>query len=316
MRLIVSILLLLAVAGCKEKPPKDDDVLPDATKPEIRIKDGAGVLLVGDSLQLSYFVLPDTLAIEDLLWEATNDSIVSISQEGMVYALSPGTARVRVYSAVQGLEDWYAIEVRPVLLSSIAIGGAEDVQLITVGQSEKLEINYYPENATDRQIRWSSGDQSVVSVDQDGMINGKKNGCTQVEAVHVQRTAVYDYTMVLVAESGQKVGASFIRGNDIHRNRRYVQVYLGSNYAALTISKVELYTSVGYTFTAKELKKADNLTASLALNKAALIADIEVDEAIFNELSFGAMVVVSLQMDGEAYQVLINGNQEVRLEKY
>ena len=315
MKLIVFILLLLAVISCTEKPSKDDDILPHASEPEIRIKDGAGALLVGDSIQLSYLVLPDTLAIDDLLWETTDPGIVSISPNGMVYALNPGSVRIRLFSVIHGIEDWYTIEVNPVLLGRITIGGAEEVELITVGKSKKLEINYYPANASDKKISWSSGDPAVVAVDQEGIVIGKKNGCTQIEAVHVQRTAVYDHTMILVAESDQKVGASFVRGSDTFQNRFYVKVYLGSDYAALAVSKVELFTSHGYTFSAKELKKTENITYSMSQSKAALITEISVDESTFNELSYGAIVVIYLQMDGEEYQILINGNQEILEQK-
>lgn len=314
-RLIIFILLSCAVISCKEKPAKDDDIVPDAPASEIRIKDLAGALLVGDSIQLSYLVLPDTLAIDDLLWETTDASIVRVSRDGMVYALSPGSVRIRLYSVIHGIEDWYAIEVNPVLLSRITIGGAEEVELITVGKSKKLEINYYPANASDKKINWRSGDPAVVTVDQEGIVIGKKNGCTQVEAVHIQRTAVYDHTMILVAESDQKVGASFVRGSDTFQNRFYVKVYLGSDYAALTVSKVELFTSHGYTFSAKELKKTGSVTFSVPQSKAALITEIGVDEPTFNELSYGAMVVIYMQMDGEEYQILINGNQEILEQK-
>lgn len=53
---------------------------------------------------------------------------------------------------------------------------------LTTGQKEKLVVSYQPETATDKNVKWTSSDDSVVSVDESGNITANKVGTAVITA--------------------------------------------------------------------------------------------------------------------------------------
>ncbi|MCR5100673.1 MAG: Ig-like domain-containing protein [Butyrivibrio sp.] len=54
---------------------------------------------------------------------------------------------------------------------------------IGVGQKYQLQVNIYPEDATDKSLTWKSTNSSVVAVSQSGVVTGKKKGAATIDAV-------------------------------------------------------------------------------------------------------------------------------------
>lgn len=51
-----------------------------------------------------------------------------------------------------------------------------------LGQEYQLNIEYYPTNTTEKDITWSSSDNSILTIDKDGKIKAKKRGTVKVTA--------------------------------------------------------------------------------------------------------------------------------------
>ena len=59
--------------------------------------------------------------------------------------------------------------------------GESSVEM-TVGTSHKLTATVLPENATEKGVVWESKDESIASVDQEGLVSAVKEGSTQIIA--------------------------------------------------------------------------------------------------------------------------------------
>ncbi len=59
-----------------------------------------------------------------------------------------------------------------------------DIELAT-GDSFKLNASIYPSNASIKDVIWSSSDETVATIDEEGNIKGRKNGVAYVKAVTV-----------------------------------------------------------------------------------------------------------------------------------
>ena len=69
--------------------------------------------------------------------------------------------------------------VRRIRLVSI---GLDAEKMLTVGESTQLKVMFTPENAADRILGWKSGNEGIVSVDDTGKIEAKKEGETSITA--------------------------------------------------------------------------------------------------------------------------------------
>lgn len=76
--------------------------LPNVTIDEVQLDRTAGTLQVGDTLQLNATVLPDNASNKSVVWSvygSSSEGVASITLNGLVKALKPGTAVIRAMSA-------------------------------------------------------------------------------------------------------------------------------------------------------------------------------------------------------------------------
>lgn len=78
------------------------DRLPEVRIDEVRIDRNEGTLKIGDTLQLNATVLPDNASNKSVVWSvysSSSEGVASVTLNGLVKALKPGTAVIRAMSA-------------------------------------------------------------------------------------------------------------------------------------------------------------------------------------------------------------------------
>lgn len=89
-----------------------------------------------------------------------------------------------------GRQTSFDIEVREVPVSSIKI---PSMLTLNRSKSKQLNVTILPANASDKSVRWESGNPAVVSVDQNGVVKAKARGtavitCTSVNGLQAKCT--------------------------------------------------------------------------------------------------------------------------------
>lgn len=131
-------------------------------------------------------VIPDSLSDKSLMWESSDDSVVSVSgtNTGCTYkGLKAGKAVVKVslkndpaiYSECKVTVKDPVIHVSSVTLSA-------HTKSIYIGKTTKLSVNVLPENATDKSVTWKSSDTKIAKVASDGTITGISEGKVTITA--------------------------------------------------------------------------------------------------------------------------------------
>ncbi len=109
-------------------------------------------------------------------WRSTDESVVTVSESGVMKAV--GSGNCRVYVEVQG--NLCYIEVKstydPNQSTVIELG---EITLTAEKKSQKLTLNNVAENA---KIEWSSSDSSIAAVSDSGLIIGVSSGSCRVIA--------------------------------------------------------------------------------------------------------------------------------------
>ena len=144
---------------------------------------------VGGSYQLVAAAQPDGASLPDLVWASSDPSVASVDENGLVKALSVGTATISVTDTASNLSA--EVEIDTVQVIDFGDGG------ITIKVGEKLI--YTPviqEDYVDYHYRWSSSDPSVVTVEPNkGELTGIKEGTATI-------------TMTLVDDDGNIIASS------------------------------------------------------------------------------------------------------------
>ncbi len=123
-------------------------------------------------------------ASSELVWESSDTSIVTVSENGELKALKDGEATITVttkdgkYSATCKIK----VEDDAVAVTSVSISGDKEV---TVGSTIKLTANIKPKDASNKEVVWKSSDKKIATVDSKGNVKGLKPGKVKITVTTV-----------------------------------------------------------------------------------------------------------------------------------
>ena len=135
----------------------------------------------GTSERLTVTVLPEDAGDRSVTWTSSDERIVTVDTEGVVTAVSAGTATVTATTNDgTDLTASCVVTVTPKLAESISL----DCEELTLkrGASERLTATVYPATADDRSVRWTSSDEDVATVDAEGIVTAVSVGIATVTA--------------------------------------------------------------------------------------------------------------------------------------
>lgn len=124
-------------------------------------------LTVGESATLTATVFPSNATDKNVRWTSTNTLAVSVV-DGKVTALKVGSATVTVTTQDGGRTASCRVTVKSKVVSVESVRLDKKDLTLTVGKSEVLTATVSPSNATNRNVRWSSSDETVASA-----VNGR-----------------------------------------------------------------------------------------------------------------------------------------------
>ena len=144
-------------------------------------------LKVGGTENLVATVNPSNAANKNVTFSSDNKDVATVDMSGKVTARKAGSAVITVTSedgnktasckvtVANPSQPAQVIPVKNINLDSYYIE-------LRCGKTVKLNADTLPSNATNKEIIWKSGDDSVATVDKDGNITGVKVGSTNIIA--------------------------------------------------------------------------------------------------------------------------------------
>src|SRR6218665_928149 len=112
-------------------------------------------------------------ADKSLIWTSNDNNIASVA-EGVVTGKSPGTVTITAVSksnSSKSVACAVAVSAVPVPLTALGVSPASASLLV----NGELSLNavFTPENTTDRAVTWTSSDETVATVDANGLVKAK-----------------------------------------------------------------------------------------------------------------------------------------------
>ncbi len=141
----------------------------------------------------------DTTADKTISWSSDNEDIATVSIDGTVTGKGVGEATITAKTSDEKTATC-KVTVLPVELNSISI--KEQNVVINKTQTKNLTVVYNPENTTDdKTVTWTSSDDSVVSVNSEGVITALKAGTVTITATVGEKTATTTVKVEVPLES-------------------------------------------------------------------------------------------------------------------
>lgn len=234
---------------------------------------------IGDKLTLKAHGMPENATKDRAVEWALHDSedeILAVYSDGRIEALKEGTVTVRATS-VSNSEAHADVTVT---VSKVAVESVElnkEALTLTVDESETLVATVSPDNATDKTVVWSSSNEEVATVDQDGLVTAIAQGEATITAEAGEFSATCVVTVEeAVAEKGtaenpytvSEAYAEFLKLADGEATGEvYVEGYINSTTApTISSGRGKLYLTDGvcatdlYLFNVNNVGGSNNLT--------------------------------------------------------
>ncbi|AAK79357.1 uncharacterized protein YjdB [Clostridium acetobutylicum] len=168
-------------------------------------------LFVGNTdKNLKAMITPENAAVKTIKWTSSNPEVASVDDNGQVTGVSAGEVTITA-TTVDGNKiascNYTVSSINNV--SSVNINKSTDN--LKVGDFDTLSANILPDNATEKAVRWTSSNSSIVSVDNiTGKIKAVSAGNAVITATTVDggKTAACSVTVLNPKNDGISVSYS------------------------------------------------------------------------------------------------------------
>lgn len=141
-------------------------------------------LMAGDVFALTATVSPDDATYKGLEWSSSNNSVATVSKDGVITGISVGDAKITVSAADGfGASAVCDVNVIPTPAQSIKIDQDNPIEM-EAGETYQLTATVLPDNATDKTVKWSSDAPGSVTVDENGLLHAHAVGNLSITATN------------------------------------------------------------------------------------------------------------------------------------
>lgn len=182
----------------------------------IEVSPESNTMQIEDTLQLVVNFLPENATNKKVIWTTNKPLVAKVNQNGVVTALSPGTATIRAISDDGGFVAEATITIPLVLVEGVSVNPQEDT--LTIGESIQLAAVLSPDNASDKTILWSSSNPAIASVSSLGQVTALSGGIVYITASTANATITASCRItILPAEEGnyRYLKVTFLAGNNL-----------------------------------------------------------------------------------------------------
>lgn len=163
-----------ALAGCTKPEPKPDPTPEDVKVTSVSLNPATLNLVEGENATLSATVLPENATDKSISWSSSDATVATVA-DGVVQAIAPGLADITVKTADGGKTAICKVTVEAKVYPVESVSLDKTTATLTEGQSLTLTAMVLPENASNKNLLWSSSDATVATVT-DGLVEAVAPG--------------------------------------------------------------------------------------------------------------------------------------------
>ena len=198
-------------------------------------------IAIGEELYLKATIIPENASVTNVTWQSSDEDIASIDTDGKLKGISKGECTITAttldgnYQAICHIQVKKPTEVSGILIDSEA---AE----ILLGTTKQVTATVLPATAINKKVHWSSSDESIASVDQNGNITAKAIGTTNI----IVQTEEGNYTatcVITVVDITRFINLGFSAAviiTDGYVSGSILSIIKNNSNETITITKMEI----------------------------------------------------------------------------
>ena len=124
-------------------------------------------------------LIPDYAVIKKVTWSSSNEEIATVDKNGVVTGVSEGEAYITVKTADGGYEDQCKVTVINYRVTGVTLNKS-GITMDPGTTYDGLKATVSPENASNKDVTWSSSDTDVATVNQNGVVTAVSSGTAYI----------------------------------------------------------------------------------------------------------------------------------------
>ena len=139
----------------------------------------------GESLTLTPQITPSNASNKNVTYSSSNESVATVSDIGVVTAVSNGTAVITV-TTVDGNKTATCMVTVNIPSATVPVTGVSvspTSKSLKVGETVQLTATISPQNATNKTVTYVSSKPSVATVSDTGLVTAKVAGTTTITVI-------------------------------------------------------------------------------------------------------------------------------------
>lgn len=137
---------------------------------------------VGENITLKANVLPEYASNKDVTWSSSDESIAFVDANGVVIGKKEGTVTITCTTVDGGFKDTCKVSV---VISAQGITLSRTSVTVEAGYNYQLTATVTPASTTNKDIIWTSSDETVARVNSNGLVSVLAGGTCIITATTV-----------------------------------------------------------------------------------------------------------------------------------
>ena len=225
-----------------------------------RVGDKTVTMGLNQTRQLQVKITPSDTTNKNVQWTSSNNSVTTVDSNGVVTSKNSGSTIITA-TTHNGLKTEFFIEVETPV-TNITLNSNE-INL-NPGGTFKLDATVNPSNASNKNIKWISANESIATVDQSGNVAADVAGTTYISAVSADGKIIATCTVnvskpVVTKPAKVKIKSAKKKGKKV--TLKWKKISDAAGYV------VYMKTNSGKFKAVKTVKKAKKVKAVISLKK-------------------------------------------------
>ena len=196
----------------------------------------------GSSSQLEYTINPSDASNKNVIFTSSNENVATVDATGKVTGISNGTAIITITTEDGNKTDTINIIIKTPVKN---VNFVDDTITIDEGEKKVLEYTINPNDASNKNVTFTSSNENVVTVDATGKVMGISNGTA---------------TITIITEDGNKTDTIDIMVNKLVELSSSTYNIISENRIVVIPSQVNGQTFKNNTTSSYDISFDDNTT--------------------------------------------------------
>ena len=142
-----------------------------------------------DTLELKATITPSNASDKKVKWSTSDKNVATVSSKGVVTAVKSGKVTITATTNDGSKKAVATIKVKKRIDVSVIVTNVSK-RAMYVGKTYDIVADVYPTDASYPQVKWSSSDKTVATVDQTGKVTAKAVGTCTIKVKSVDNPTV------------------------------------------------------------------------------------------------------------------------------